>query len=107
LERNGHYERYNPELAQLGAAVALDTAGMSALQFGKIQTSRIAFRRWPAQYVRATPRSLHVLLAAVLLVFLAWSKCGMSPPLFAVLMGGAFCWPQAKRDATYTTPGIE
>ena len=31
----------------------------------------------------------------------------MSPPLFAVLMGGAFCWPQAKRDATYTTPGIE
>jgi hypothetical protein len=58
-------------MARLDTAVALDTARVPYVQFAEIQTSRIAVVRWTAEYVCLAPGSLHVLLAKVLLVWIA------------------------------------
>jgi hypothetical protein len=39
---NGQNEEYEPELARLAAALALDTARVSALQFSEVQTGGVA-----------------------------------------------------------------
>jgi len=49
----------------------LDTARVPSLQFAQIQTSRIKVDRRLVEHVCVAPGSLHVLLATVLLVYLA------------------------------------
>lgn len=79
-------EQDKQELAQLVATSALHTAGVPVLQFGEIQTRRVALRRWSSRYVCDTSRSLHVLLEKVLLVFIAWHQCAVRPLLFTARM---------------------
>ena len=58
-------------MARLVAAGAVDSANVPSLQLNAIQACRVAFSRWPLRNVCSPTGSLHVLLAAVLLVFLA------------------------------------
>src|SRR5580698_85837 len=54
---------------------------MPALQFAEIQTGRIEVIRRPAEYVCAAAGSLHVLLAPLLLVCVAWCARVTEPRL--------------------------
>lgn len=76
--RGEQSEEHESELAQLGTASSLDTARVSVVQLGQIQARRTAFGRRPAQYVRSASSSLHVLLEAVLLYYIARRQCRMS-----------------------------
>jgi hypothetical protein len=60
-----------PNLAQLGAALAVDTARVPPLQFSQVQARGAEIVRWPAEHVCAAAGTLHVLLATVLLVHAA------------------------------------
>jgi hypothetical protein len=66
--RNRCDELLKQNVAQLGAAHALDQARVPILQFPQIQAGGVAVYRWPAQHVCGAAGSLHVLLAALLLV---------------------------------------
>lgn len=70
-EENEDDDHVKPALARMDAACTRDAAKMSALQFGQIQTGGATFIRRLAEYVCATSDSLHVLLAALLLVRIA------------------------------------
>lgn len=56
-------------MAELVTAGAMDPATVPLLQLDSIQTSRSTFRRWSLPHVCSPPRSLYVLLEALLLVF--------------------------------------
>jgi len=67
--------RSKPAEAELVTATALDAAGVPLLQFSQIQAGRSALDRWPAEHVCSAAGSLHVLLAAILLVCVAGRGC--------------------------------
>jgi uncharacterized membrane protein YgaE (UPF0421/DUF939 family) len=69
--RSNRDELLKPEVAQLGAAFCVDPARVSALQFAQIQACGVAVARWTAEHVRAAAGAVHVLLAKVLLVYIA------------------------------------
>lgn len=58
----------------MDAPSARDSPKMSTLRFGEIQTGGIAFVRRLAEYVCIASRTLHVLLAKILLVRIARCK---------------------------------
>jgi len=66
-------------MAQLVTAFAFDPTRVPSLQFNQIQAGGVAFVRWTARHVCAAAGSLHVLLAAILLVCLAGRGCLMIP----------------------------
>jgi hypothetical protein len=56
-------------LAELAAPGTVDSASVPTLRFGQIQTCGAALFRWAIWHVCIAPGSLHVLLAAILLLF--------------------------------------
>jgi hypothetical protein len=72
-ERKQQIEKFKSELAYLVALCAVDAAPMPQLHIGRIQTSGVAYIRWPARDVCIAAFSLHLVLATVLLVHL--SRC--------------------------------
>jgi hypothetical protein len=72
--RSSRDELFESDMAQLGASPVVDSARVPFLQFAQIQASRVAVIRWFAQHVCTAPGALHVLLAPVLLVFVARRK---------------------------------
>ncbi len=60
--------------AALATTSAMDKAQVPELHVGRIQASGIAIVRWHLEYVCAAARSLCVLLAALLLVRLAYCQ---------------------------------
>lgn len=64
-------EHRDNDVACLVTTGAMDSANVPSLQFESIQTSRVTLCGWPLRNVCSPPSPLHVLLAAVLLVFSA------------------------------------